>query len=48
MISTKLSHPMTVLIPDVRIRIDPDAAHGFMFRYLAEVVADVDACLMRA
>ncbi|MGZ6622804.1 MAG: alpha/beta fold hydrolase [Solirubrobacteraceae bacterium] len=47
MIPTKLSHLMAGLIPDAQIRIYPDAAHGFMFQYPAEVAADVNAFLPR-
>jgi len=45
MIPTKLSHLMAGLIPDARIRIYPDAAHGFLFQHHAEVAADVNAFL---
>jgi pimeloyl-ACP methyl ester carboxylesterase len=45
MIPTKLSHLMAGLIPDARIRIYPDAAHGFLFQYPDEVTADVNAFL---
>jgi pimeloyl-ACP methyl ester carboxylesterase len=45
MIPTKLSHLLAGLIPDARIRIYPDAAHGFLFQYPAEVAADVNAFL---
>ena len=45
MIPTKLSHLMAGLIPDVRIRIYPDAAHGFLFQYPTEVAAEVNAFL---
>jgi pimeloyl-ACP methyl ester carboxylesterase len=45
MIPTPLSHLMAGLIPDARIRIYPDAAHGFLFQYPAEVAADIDAFL---
>jgi pimeloyl-ACP methyl ester carboxylesterase len=45
MIPTKLSHLLTGLIPDARVRIYPDAAHGFLFQYPAEVAGDVDAFL---
>jgi pimeloyl-ACP methyl ester carboxylesterase len=45
MIPTKLSHLMAGLIPDARIRIYPDAAHGFLFQYPAEVAADIHAFL---
>ena len=47
MIPTKLSHLMAGLIPDARIRIYPDAAHGFLFQYPTEVAADVNAFLAR-
>jgi pimeloyl-ACP methyl ester carboxylesterase len=45
MIPTKLSHLMAGLIPDARIRIYPDSAHGFLFQYPAEAAADVNAFL---
>jgi pimeloyl-ACP methyl ester carboxylesterase len=47
MIPTKLSHLLAGLIPDARIRICPDAAHGFLFQYPAEVAAEVNAFLAR-
>jgi len=45
MIPTKLSFLMAGLIPDARIRIYPDAAHGFLFQYPSEVAAEVNAFL---
>jgi pimeloyl-ACP methyl ester carboxylesterase len=45
MIPTKLSHLMAGLIPDARIRIYPDAAHGFLLQYPVEVAAEVNAFL---
>ena len=45
MIITKLSHLMAGLIPNAQIRIYPDAAHGFLFQYPAEVAADVNTFL---
>ena len=45
MIPTKLSHLMAGLVPEARIRIYPDAAHGFLFQYPAEVAAEVNAFL---
>jgi pimeloyl-ACP methyl ester carboxylesterase len=45
MIPTRLSHLMAGLIPDARIRIYPDAAHGFLFQYPADVAADVNGFL---
>ena len=47
MIPTKLSHLMAGMIPDARIRIYPDAGHGFLFQYPDEVAADVNAFLAR-
>jgi pimeloyl-ACP methyl ester carboxylesterase len=48
MIPTKLSYLLAGLIPDARIRIYPDAAHGFLFQYPTEVAADVNAFLTAA
>ena len=45
MIPTKLSHLLAGLVPDARIRIYPDAAHGFLFQYPSEVAAEVNAFL---
>jgi pimeloyl-ACP methyl ester carboxylesterase len=45
MIPTKLSHLMAGLIPDARILIYPDSAHGFMFQHHAQVAEDVNAFL---
>ncbi len=45
MIPAKLSQLMAGLIPDAQIRIYPDAAHGFLFQYPAEVAAEVNAFL---
>jgi pimeloyl-ACP methyl ester carboxylesterase len=45
MIPTRLSHLLAGLIPDAEIRIYPDAAHGFLFQYPAEVAAHVNAFL---
>jgi pimeloyl-ACP methyl ester carboxylesterase len=45
MIPTKLSYLMAGLIPDARLRIYPDAAHGFLFQYPSEVAAEVNAFL---
>jgi pimeloyl-ACP methyl ester carboxylesterase len=47
MIPTKLSHLMAGLIPETRIRIYPDAAHGFLFQYPIEVAAEVNTFLAR-
>jgi pimeloyl-ACP methyl ester carboxylesterase len=45
MIPTKLSHLLAGLIPDARIRIYPDSAHGFLFQYPAEAAADINRFL---
>jgi hypothetical protein len=45
MIPTRLSHLMAGLIPHARIRIYPDAAHGFLSLYPTEVGAEVNAFL---
>jgi pimeloyl-ACP methyl ester carboxylesterase len=45
MIPTKLSHLMAGLIPDAKVRIYPDSAHGFLFQYPTEVAAEVNAFL---
>jgi pimeloyl-ACP methyl ester carboxylesterase len=45
MIPTRLSHLMAGLIPDTRIRIYPDAAHGFLFQEPEQVAGDVNAFL---
>jgi len=45
MIPTKLGHLLAGLIPDARIRVYRDAAHGFLFQYPAEVARDVNAFL---
>jgi pimeloyl-ACP methyl ester carboxylesterase len=36
------------LIPQARVRIYPDAAHGFLFQHHAQFAADVDAFLTEA
>jgi pimeloyl-ACP methyl ester carboxylesterase len=45
MIPIPLFHLMAGLVHDARIRIYPDAAHGFLFQYPADVAADVNAFL---
>jgi hypothetical protein len=37
MILPRYSHLLTGLIPDARLKIYPDAAHGFLFQHHAEV-----------
>ena len=41
MILPRYSHLLAGLLPDARIKIYPDSAHGFLFQYHAEFSADV-------
>jgi pimeloyl-ACP methyl ester carboxylesterase len=45
MISPHFSHLLAGLIPQARVKIYPDAAHGFLFQHHAEFGRDVDAFL---
>lgn len=45
MILPRYSHLLAGLIPDARIKIYPDAAHGFLFQHHAAFAADVSAFL---
>jgi pimeloyl-ACP methyl ester carboxylesterase len=45
MILPGYSHLLAGLIPGARLKIYPDAAHGFLFQHHAEFAADVDAFL---
>lgn len=48
MILPRYSYLLAGLIPDARLKIYPDAAHGFLFQHHAEFAADVDAFLAGA
>jgi pimeloyl-ACP methyl ester carboxylesterase len=48
MILPRYSHLLAGLIPGARLKIYPDAAHGFLFQHHAEFAADVDDFLTRA
>ena len=48
MILPRYSHLLAGLIPQARLKIYPDAAHGFLFQHHAEFAADVDAFLADA
>jgi pimeloyl-ACP methyl ester carboxylesterase len=48
MILPRYSHLLAGLIPRARLKIYPDAAHGFLFQHHAEFAADVDAFLAGA
>ncbi|MGO9885571.1 MAG: alpha/beta fold hydrolase [Solirubrobacteraceae bacterium] len=48
MILPRYSYLLAGLVPRARLKIYPDAAHGFLFQHHAEFAADVDAFLARA
>ena len=45
MILPHYSYLLTGLIPQARVKIYPDSAHGFLFQHHAEFAADVGAFL---
>ena len=45
MILPHFSYLLAFLIPQARVKIYPDAAHGFLFQHHAEFARDVDAFL---
>src|SRR3954447_4672064 len=45
MILPRYSYLLAGLIPDARLKIYPDAAHGFLFQHHAEFAADVESFL---
>ena len=45
MILPHYSYLLAGLIPDARVKIYPDSAHGFLFQHHAEFAADVEAFL---
>ncbi len=46
MILPHYSYLLAGLIPQARVKIYPDSAHGFLFQHHAEFAADVEAFLM--
>jgi pimeloyl-ACP methyl ester carboxylesterase len=42
MILPRYSHLLTGLIPQARVKIYPDSAHGFLFQHHTEFAADVE------
>jgi pimeloyl-ACP methyl ester carboxylesterase len=48
MIPPRYSYLLAGLLPDVRARIYPDSAHGFLFQHHREFAADVNAFLAEA
>jgi pimeloyl-ACP methyl ester carboxylesterase len=45
MIPPRYSYLLAGLLPDARVKIYPDSAHGFLFQHHSEFAADVDAFL---
>jgi pimeloyl-ACP methyl ester carboxylesterase len=45
MVPTRNSHLLAGRLPDARLRIYPDAGHGFLFQYPAEFAAEAEAFL---
>jgi pimeloyl-ACP methyl ester carboxylesterase len=45
MILPQYSHLIAGLIPQARLKIYPDSAHGFLFQYHDKFASDVDAFL---
>jgi len=45
MILPRYAHLLAGLLPNARLEIYPDAAHGFLFQHHDAFVADVDALL---
>jgi pimeloyl-ACP methyl ester carboxylesterase len=45
MILPRYSHLLAGLLPDARVKIYPDSAHGFLFQHHGEFAADVHAFL---
>src|SRR2546428_1119718 len=45
MILPRYSHLLAGLLPDARVKIYPDSAHGFLFQHHQEFAADVHAFL---
>jgi pimeloyl-ACP methyl ester carboxylesterase len=48
MVPTPNSHLLADRLPNARLRIYPDAGHGFLFQYPAEFAGEVEAFLTRA
>jgi pimeloyl-ACP methyl ester carboxylesterase len=45
MIPTSNTHLLAERLPDAKLRIYPDAGHGFLFQYPSEFAAEVEAFL---
>ncbi|MFD7915644.1 alpha/beta fold hydrolase [Streptomyces sp. NPDC059752] len=45
MVLPRYSHLLAGLLPQARLKICPDSAHGFLFQHHTEFAADVEAFL---
>jgi pimeloyl-ACP methyl ester carboxylesterase len=45
MVPTVNTRLLAQALPDARVKIYPDAGHGFLFQYPAALAAEVDAFL---
>jgi pimeloyl-ACP methyl ester carboxylesterase len=48
MILPRYSHLLAGLLPEARLKLYPDSAHGFLFQHHEEFAADVHAFLEEA
>ena len=48
MILPRYSHLLAGLLPDARLKLYPDSAHGFLFQHHSRFTADVHAFLAEA
>jgi len=48
MILPRYSYLLAGLLPDARLKIYPDSAHGFLFQHHSRFAADVDGFLAAA
>ena len=48
MILPRYSYPLAGLLPDARLKIYPDSAHGFLFQHHSRFAADVGDFLAAA
>ena len=48
MILPRYSYLLAGLLPDARVKIYPDSAHGFLFQHHSEFAADVNAFIAEA
>jgi pimeloyl-ACP methyl ester carboxylesterase len=48
LILTRFSYLLAGLLPDARLKVYPDAAHGFLFQHHSEFAADVRGFLSEA